>query len=165
MCFVTNNTIDFCEKLESKIVLHPHLAEQLKDGRDCVQVYTSLSQYFLKKIHPVLEVRVISDVPELSADEFRRKALERLEDELSLRSVNNPVEFWLWNKATVDSVEDAKIDTLNIAKLDEKYIIVSVFGSVLIEVGGYMNKEDFHFEAAEDVFVWDGDWNDREMWL
>ncbi len=165
VCFVTNNTADFCEKFENKIVLHSHLAEQLKDGRDCVQVYTSLNQYFLEKVHPVLEVRVISDIPELSANELKREALDRLEDELSLRSVNGLMEFWLWNEATVHSVEEAKIDTLSTAKLDEKYIMVSVFGSILVEVGGYMNKEDFQFEAAEDVFVWDGDWNEREMWL
>lgn len=155
--FVTNNTKDFCEQRENQFFLHSQLQQEVSNE---IIVYTDLRKLFQERIFPSLKVREISDIPELSADDVRKVAEGRLEEELSLYSVYGICGLEFSNEVMISSVLGTTIRDWEIAELDEDDILISVAGSVDVEVEGFIEKHDLYHESYEHVIVTDPNWNE-----
>ena len=163
--FVTNNTSDFCEKTDGGFTLHPELLAHIDDQTVRITVHTSIKGLFSEIIYPLLNVRELSDIPGLSADDVTTEAEAWLERDLFMYSVNDFSEFICWNDANISNVFALDISGWRITDLDDEHIFVSVTGTVDFEVVGSIYRDDFDPEGPEATYVSDIDWSESEVLL
>lgn len=166
-CFLTDNVKDFCEKQENDWVLHSYLSDQIQADQNKPEVYLSLKKLFDQKINPFLQGIELSDIPELSLDDLNTKAQEILEEGLYLYSAYGFEGLSFENDVTIDGVHDVNIEGWDLKEVDRDEILITISGSVLIEVDGFIDKHDYYSIDIDDVdsklYVIDSNWNDWVM--
>lgn len=164
-CFLTDNVHDFCEKQENDWVLHSYLANQIQADRSKPKVYRNFKEIFEQKIDSSLQGVEISDIPELSLSDLKTKAQEILEKDLQLYSAYGFEGLSFENDVTIDCVHDVNIGGWDLKEVDRDEVLITISGSVLIEVDGFIDKHDSYSMDGVDskVHVIDSNWNDWVM--
>ncbi len=164
-CFLTDNVHDFCEKQDNDWVLHSYLANQIQADRSKPKVYRNLRELFDQKIASSLQGIEISDIPELSLNDLKTKAQEILEKDLYLYSAYGFEGLSFENDVTIDCLHDVNIEGWDLKEVDRDEVLITISGSVLIEVDGFIDKHDSYSmdDVDSKVYVIDSNWNDWVM--
>jgi hypothetical protein len=161
--FLNSNTEDFCEIKKGKSVLHPDLASQLSDKKNAPTVYTSAWAFFNDVLSPLLEGVSINQVPHLNEAEIDSRVIGILDSEIAGYSAYGFEGVPFVNEVYAAVVGSATIENRELKKIDDE-IVITVTGTVPIEVEGYMDKHSYYSEENfENVYVSDPDWNDHVM--
>lgn len=163
--FLTNNTKDFCAKLDDgEFVLHPELAEQVNVEARVPSIQTALRKAFDNVLAPQLQGATLEDIPDIGTDEVQAFVDKCLLDDLPQHSAFGFEGVPFSNDVMITSVGEAKIGKLELVKADDE-VFIKVIGTIGIEVSGFMDKHEFYreMEGGLDVSVDDADWNDHVM--
>jgi hypothetical protein len=163
--FLTNNTNDFCDTDgDGKHILHPDLSEQIDSPAHRPSVYTSIKSAFETELSPHLEGMTLNDIPDLGPNEIDAKVEEFLLEDLPGRSAYGLEGVPFSNEITISSVGSHSIDSIALKRVNDE-VIISVIGSVEVEVDGFIDKSDYYMSESEDqdMYVVDGNWNDHVM--
>ncbi|MCG8605710.1 PIN domain-containing protein [bacterium] len=163
--FLTENVKDFCEKNEDNWVLHSYLADQVEEGKTNPLVYYNLKVFFDERIGPHLRGINFADIPELALEDLQERASEVLEHDLSHYSADGFEGLSFQNDVTISGVHGVDFQDWSLTEVDQDEILITIIGSVEIEVDGFIDKHDYYTIDAEDpnLFVVDGNWNDWVM--
>jgi rRNA-processing protein FCF1 len=163
--YLTNNTNDFCDvDKDGKHTIHLDLAEQFANAALKPVVYTSIKSAFETELSPHLEGMKPEDIPDLGPDGINSKVGQLLLDDLPARSAYGLEGVPFSNEISISSVGSHSIDTVSLKKVD-KEVIISVVGTVEVEVAGFIEKSDYYSseDDGSNIYVIDGNWNDHVM--
>lgn len=163
--FLTNNTKDFCEPDKSgNSTLHADLAKQIDDPAKIPKVYTSIKNAFDTEIAPNLQGMSIDDIPDLGEKDIYSMAGEFLLRDLPHRSLYGIEGVQFNDDVSISTVGEHTVDLVTLKKVDEE-VVISVSGSVEIEIDGFLDKSEYYMRDGErsSVYVVDGNWNDHVM--
>jgi rRNA-processing protein FCF1 len=163
--FLTNNTKDFCDTDgNGNHILHPDLSEQIDNLAHRPSVYTSIKSAFETELSPHLEGMTLDDIPDLGPNEINAKVEEFLLEDLPGRSAYGLEGVPFSNEITISSVGSPSIDSVALKRVNDE-VVISVIGSVEVEVDGFIDKSDYYMSEGEDqnMYVVDGNWNDHVM--
>ncbi|MHC4705522.1 MAG: PIN domain-containing protein [Planctomycetota bacterium] len=167
--FVTNNHKDFCAKDKQ---LHSDLKALLPDGYS-VDVCPSAYKLYKDVLAEELEKLEALDDPEavvaainagtfdgfnLETDLEQILAKELCEEAPDLEEISPPL-----NDTSATHVDAIEVVSIEVSTLDDSLLNIDVYGSLQIELFGFMDKHEY-FGAQdfdlESVYLDDGDWND-----
>jgi hypothetical protein len=163
--FLTNNTKDFCNTDEDGThCLHSDLSNQIDSPAHRPCIYTSIKSAFEKELSPHLEGMTLDDIPDLGPDDIVTKVEEFLLEDLPGRSAYGLEGVPFSNEISVSGVGHNSIDSVTLKRVN-KEVIITVAGSVELEVDGFIDKTDYYTSESEEhnMYVVDGNWNDHVM--
>lgn len=165
--FLTNNTKDFGAKGgDDKDILHPDLEKQIEEEALRPKLYTSLKSAFDKLLAPNLQDITLDEIPDLNADDLQRMVDEYLLDDLPQRTAFGFEGVPFSNDVSITGVGASEVDDVQLKKVDDE-VVISVNGTVEIEVFGFIDKHayylDLEVDEGPDISVVDSDWNDHVM--
>lgn len=160
--FLTNNVKDFAESGgQDQFVLHPQLVGQLAEGQAPPEVQVSMKSVLEARIMPLLEGMELEDIPDLNQQDIEDMTNTILLDDLPQRTFFGFENVPFSNEVSISSVDEAGIESVNLAKADDQ-IVIKIVGTVEIGVDGFMEKfEIYHQEEDASFYVVDDDWNDH----
>lgn len=163
--FLTNNTKDFCDTDgDGKNCLHPELSKQIDSPAQRPTIYTSIKSAFETELSPHLEGMTLDDIPDLEPNEFVAKVGEFLLEDLPGRSAYGLEGVPFSNEISFSSVGSHTINSVALKRVNDE-VIISVTGSVEVEVDGFIDKSDYYSAESDEhnMYVVDGNWNDHVM--
>jgi predicted nucleic acid-binding protein len=161
--FLTNNTSDFCQKIEEKYSLHTDLSDRLPKSQNELKVYLNIKGFFSDQLRPRLKNINSSDIPDLDLEEITQNIME---ENLYMYSAYNFEGLDFADEVTVDMVHEVNIEDIQLIDVDNNEILITITGSVLLEIDGFIEKHEYHGQRGQDrkkIYVSDYDWNERMM--
>lgn len=161
--FLTNNTKDFCDVDENGApCLHPDLSRHIENPVQRPRIYTSIKGAFDAELSPHLEGITLDDIPDLGAGDVDTIVGEFLLEDLPGRSLYGLEGVPFSNEISLSSIGQHSIDSVALKRVDDE-VIISVAGSVEVEVDGFIDKSEYYGSDEGNMYVVDGDWNDHVM--
>ena len=163
--FLTNNTKDFCKKLDDdNFAIHPDLGELLNKYANKPSIFTSIKNLFECELSPKLEGMEIGDIANLGNQDIESMTGEFLLEDLPGRTIYGLEDVPFGNDISISSVGRHSIDSVSLKKVDNEVLII-VIGYVEIEVDGFVEKWSYYSMEEDNprMYVVDGDWNDHVM--
>jgi len=161
--FLTNNTKDFCDQIEGAFILHPDIACQINRASAIPVVVTHIKAFFDEKIKPELKDIDLAELPDLNIDVITNETLVK---DLGGYEAFGFEGIPFSNQVYLTMISDSSIENIEIKKIDDDEIMITVEGFVGIEADGFMDKANYltssEFEQRS-IYVADADWNDHVM--
>ena len=144
-------------------MLNPNLANQIADEAQRPEVFLSIKSLFDEKVAPMLEGVSLDEIHDLGIEEIDTIARGILEEEISRYTAYGFEGVPFSNEVYTNVVGEATVRGRELKKIDEE-VVITVTGTVPIEVEGVMEKHAYYSQAEDsDVHVSDHDWNDWVM--
>jgi len=160
-----NNSKDFCQELPDKtMVLHPELSSQIEIEEKRPKVFLSMKAFFDEIVSPMLPGATLEDIPHLSLQQIDELAKEKLESDISGYSAYGLEGVPFTNEVYASVAGDVAVDDRELKKIGDE-VAITVSGTVLLEVEGFMEKWAYYSGdfKDDDIYISDGNWNDHVM--